>query len=99
MPDIVDIRFRVGSGEDGVALYEKIHPHVMAIVESGKFPGLIVHTCAKTDDGVHIIDVWEDASQWRAMFADPDVAESMKAAGVPEPEVEIRALHNIERVA
>jgi hypothetical protein len=97
MPDIVDIRFRVGSGEEGIALYERVHGKVMAIVESGKFPGLIVHTCAKTDDGVHIVDVWEDASQWKAMFSDPDVAARMQAAGAPEPEVEIRALHNIER--
>jgi hypothetical protein len=99
MPDIIDIRFRVGSGEEGIALYDKIHPQVMAIVESGKYPGLIVHTCAKTDDGVHIIDVWEDASQWQAMFADPGVGEGIKALGGPEPEVEIRPLHNIERGA
>jgi hypothetical protein len=71
----------------------------MAILESGKYPGLIVHTCAKTDDGVHVVDVWEDASQWQAAFADPEVAEVMKGVGAPEPEVEIRALHNVERGA
>jgi hypothetical protein len=31
------------------------------------------------------------------MFADPDVAAGMKATGAPEPEVEIRPLHNVER--
>jgi hypothetical protein len=97
MADIVEIRFRVGSGEAGIALYEKAHPKVLAVLESGKYPGFIVHTCQKTEDGVRVVDVWEDASQWQALFADPDVIESLQALGAPEPEVEIRPLHNVMR--
>jgi quinol monooxygenase YgiN len=97
MADIVEIRFRVGSGEAGIALYEKAHPKVLTVLESGKYPGFIVHTCEKTADGVRVIDVWEDAAQWQAVFADPEVIEIMKALGAPEPEVEIRPLHNVMR--
>jgi hypothetical protein len=97
MADIVDIRFRMGSGEEAVALYDRVNPRVVAAVESGRYPGLIVHTCERTDDGIRIVDVWEDAAQWREMYADPNVIEGMKALGIPEPEVEIRPLHNVER--
>jgi hypothetical protein len=97
MADIVEVRFRVGSGDEGIALYEKAHAQIMAVLESGKYPGFVVHTCQKTEDGVRVVDVWEDAAQWQALFADPDVIEHMKAIGAPEPEVEIRPLHNVER--
>lgn len=97
MPDIVDIRFRIGSGDEAVALYDKVNPRVLAAIESGRYPGLIVHTCERTDDGIRIVDVWEDAAQWQAMYADPDVVEGMRALGIPGPEVEIRPLYNVER--
>jgi hypothetical protein len=99
MADMVNIRFRVGSGDEGIALYDRAHPKVMALVGSGKYPGLIVHACARTEDGIVVTDVWESAAQWQALFADPEVVEGFKELGVPEPEVEIRPLHNVERGA
>jgi quinol monooxygenase YgiN len=98
MADVVIVRFRVGSGDEGVALYDKAHPKIMPLAKE-KYPGLLNHTCAKTDDGIVVVDVWEDAAQWQALFADPEVVEGLKALGVGEPEVQIYPVHNQEVMA
>ena len=96
MADTVIIRIRAGSGDEGIALYEKANAMVMPVVRS-RHPGLILHTCSKTDDGVVIVDVWEDGAMWQAMMADPEIASGFQEMGLPHPEVEIAPLHNTEQ--
>ena len=96
MADMVIMRFDVGSGDEGVALYQKANALVMPVVRS-RYPGLILHTCSRTDDGIVLVDVWEDAGTWQAMTADPEVASGLQEIGLPQPDVEIVPVHNTER--
>ena len=96
MADVVIMRFNVGSGDEGVALYEKANALIMPIVRA-RHPGLVLHLCSKTDNGLVLVDVWEDGGQWQAMIADPEVAAGMQEVGMPQPEVEIISLHNTEQ--
>jgi hypothetical protein len=98
MADVVIVRFRVGSGDEGVALYDKAHGKIMPIAKE-RYPGMQSHTCVKTDDGIMVVDVWDDAAQWQALFADPEVAAGMQALGIGEPEVQIYPVHNQEVMA
>jgi hypothetical protein len=85
----------MGSGDEGTELYDRVHEGMEALATSGQYPGLILHTCSKTDDGIVVVDVWEDAESWKAMFADPAAQAGFQEAGVPQPtSVEILATHN-----
>ncbi len=57
-------------------------------------PRRISHTCARGDDGIVIVDVWESAEDFYKMMNDP-VFQSPEAAGwQPEPQLlEIYEVH------
>lgn len=99
MPDAVIVRWRgLPSGSVAMAMYDRVHARVRTLIDSGEFPGLVSHLCAETPDGMLMVDVWEDASVWHALFSDPRATEDFHRAGVPEPtSVEVFPVHTLER--
>ncbi len=83
------------SGDAASAIYDQVHPTMMGLTE--KHPGMVAHTCSKTDDGIVIVDVWESGEQWQAFMDDPAARGAMEAAGMTAPaSVEILDTHNTE---
>jgi steroid delta-isomerase-like uncharacterized protein len=44
------------------------------------------HTCARADDGMVIVDVWESEDDFRTMTADPEFQQNLRNSGTPEPD-------------
>ena len=47
--------------------------------------GGISSTIVKTDDGIMIVNLWENEEGRQKMAADPQVRQALSAAGFPEP--------------
>ena len=57
-------------------------------------PRRISHTCARADDGMVIVDVWESAQDFWKMMDDPEFQKNLEAAGVEVPQlVEVYEVH------
>lgn len=98
MANTVIIRWQLESGDAATALYDRVHPFMMEMIQSPDYPGLVAHVCSKAPDGLVVVDVWEDAATWQALVGDPRVREAFGEAGIPEPaSVEILETHNTER--
>ena len=98
MASTVILRWAGLPGGEATALYDKIHGGMMDLVDSGKYPGLIFHSCSRAEHGMVIVDVWEDVAAWQGLFADPAAIAGFEAAGMPEPtSVEVFETHNIEQ--
>jgi len=88
------------SGDEATAMYDAVHPTMMKMIGSGDYPGLTFHSCSKTDDGIVIVDVWEDAATWQAAFGSAEAQAAFQQAGIPEPtSVEIYPTHNVEQAS
>lgn len=46
-------------------------------------PRRISHTCARTDDGMVVVDVWYSEEDFRRMMDDPAFRNNVEAAGWP----------------
>jgi hypothetical protein len=61
----------------------------------GKVPdGAHFHWVAKTDDGVRVVDVWEDPAKFEA-FAAEKIGPLSAEAGLGEPKITQYEVHNI----
>jgi hypothetical protein len=57
-------------------------------------PGGLFHWVAKTDDGIRIVDVWQDRETFDR-FAEERIGPSMAQAGVEiQPEITFYDVHN-----
>jgi hypothetical protein len=58
-------------------------------------PQRISHTCARTDDGVVVVDVWHSREAFQKMMDDPEFQENVEDARWPtEPQlVEVYEVH------
>ena len=58
-------------------------------------PRRISHTCARTNDGIVVVDVWQSRDDFQKMFDDPEFQRNTEAARWPtEPQlVEIYEVH------
>jgi hypothetical protein len=98
MASTVIIRWAGMPGDEATALYDRVHDGLMGLVDSGKYPGLIFHSCSKAEHGMVVVDVWEDVAAFQGLFADPAAIAAFELAGVPEPtSVEVLETHNVER--
>jgi hypothetical protein len=80
-----------GDPDEHLAAYDRELAHPVPRDQ----PRRISHTCARGDDGIVIVDVWESAEDFYKMMNDP-VFQSPEAAGwQPKPQVlEIYEVHN-----
>ena len=57
-------------------------------------PGAIFHWVAKTDDGVHVVDVWE-SKEILERFAEDQIGPFSREVGIEdEPEMRFYDIHN-----
>jgi quinol monooxygenase YgiN len=58
-------------------------------------PRRISHTCARANDGIVVIDVWESREDFQKMMDNPEFQKNLEAAGWPsEPQlVEVYEVH------
>ncbi len=80
-----------GDPDEHLAAYDRELAHPVPRDQ----PRRISHTCARGDDGIVIVDVWESAEDVYKMMNDP-VFQSPEAAGwQPKPQVlETYEVHN-----
>jgi hypothetical protein len=57
-------------------------------------PGAIFHWVAATDDGVRVVDVWEDRATFDK-FAEEWLDPFSADVGAPQPEITEYAVHNM----
>ncbi len=51
-------------------------------------PRRISHTCARADDGIWVVDVWQSREDFQKMMDDPEFQKNVEAAGWPtEPQL------------
>lgn len=56
--------------------------------------GMLFHWVAATEDGIHVVDVWDSLEQWQA-FADTQIGPFSAEVGVPgPPAVSVHQVHN-----
>jgi hypothetical protein len=80
MSILVSFRWK-GSPGQLLAAYDRELQHPVARDR----PRRVSHACAKTDDGMLIVDVWESEDDFRAMTTDPMFQENLRDSGTPEP--------------
>jgi hypothetical protein len=67
----------------------------LGIADDGDLPpGLVVHTCAVTDDGIVIVDVWDSADSLED-FARDRLSAALGEAGLGTATPRISAVHNL----
>jgi hypothetical protein len=66
----------------------------MGLEPGGKAPpGAIFHWVAATDDGMRVVDVWEDRATFDK-FAEEKIGPFSAEVGAPQPEITEFAVHN-----
>ena len=56
-------------------------------------PGAIFHWVAATDDGIRVVDVWQDRATFDK-FAEEKIGPFSAEVGAPQPEITEYAVHN-----
>ena len=79
-----------GDPDELLAAYDRELEHPIAREQ----PRRISHTCARADDGMMIVDVWQSREDFQKMMDDPEFRKNLQAAGPPEPQlVEVYEVH------
>ena len=79
-----------GDPDELLAAYDRELEHPIAREQ----PRRISHTCARADDGMMIVDVWQSREDFQTMMDDPEFRKNLQAAGTPEPQlVEVYEVH------
>ena len=81
-----------GDGRDTAALYDELNDKVDA--NENPPAGLLFHWCAKTAEGLRIVDVWESREAFDRFFAEK-LGPGIAALQIPRPSVEELHVHNI----
>jgi hypothetical protein len=86
----VDMRFREASLDQYDQILQK-----MGLRQGGEMPpGGISHWVAKTDDGLHIVDVWESREAFEKFAAEQIGPYSQEVGITQEPEISFYDVHN-----
>jgi len=90
MPVAIELNFRGATLDQYDGILEK-----MGLTPGGPTPpGAIFHWVAKTDDGMHVVDVWETKEAFER-FAKEQIGPYSKEVGIEsEPEMRFYEIHN-----
>ena len=90
MPVAIEMKFNGATLDQYDAILEK-----MGLTPGGAGPpGALFHWAAKTDDGMHIVDVWESRDVFDR-FAQERIGPYSREAGIEEqPEMRYYDVHN-----
>ncbi len=75
-----------------VEQYEKVNEHLGMESAADAPAGLIRHTCAVTDDGLLICDVWESQEALDAFFH-AQLGAAIAASGMPQAQPRVLPVH------
>jgi hypothetical protein len=80
-----------GDPDELLAAYDREFEHPVPREQ----PQRISHTCARAEDGVVIVDVWQSRDDFQKMMIDPEFQKNLEAAGWPsQPQlVEVYEVH------
>ena len=80
-----------GDPDDLLAAYDRELKHPVPREQ----PQRVSHTCARAQDGIVVVDVWQSREAFQKMFDDPEFQKNTEAAGWPtEPQlVEVYEVH------
>ena len=79
-----------GHPDEHLAAYDRELAHLVPRDQ----PRRISHACARGDDGIVIVDVWESAEGLQKMLNAPEFQKNLEASGTPDPQlVEIYEVH------
>jgi hypothetical protein len=76
------------------ALYDRANEIMRIAGESDAPTGLIAHTCAVTDDGIVVVDVW-DSTRSLDDFAQNRLGAALAEAGMPEGTWGVAPVHDL----
>jgi hypothetical protein len=76
------------------AQYDRTNAVIGIAGEGDLPPGLVVHTCAVTDDGIVVLDVWDSASALED-FARDRLAAALAEGGLAGATPRISAVHKL----
>lgn len=79
-----------GDADKLLAAYDQELRHPVAREQ----PKRISHTCARTENGMAIVDVWESEEDFRTMMDDPAFQENLRESGASAPDsMEVFPVH------
>jgi hypothetical protein len=80
-----------GDPDELLAAYDREFEHPVPREQSQRKS----HTCARADDGVVIVDVWQSREDFQKMMEDPEFQKNLEVAGWPtKPQlVEVYEVH------
>ena len=89
MPVLVLVKF----GGDPDELVASLHQHIDPVmVRLAPENGARWHSLARTEGGVLVVDVWDDAEGMQRVVSMPEVQEALGRAELPEPQFEFHDL-------
>lgn len=90
MPVAVEIELADGTLEQ----YDRVM-ELMGLEDGDTLPpGALSHFVVATDDGIKVVDVWEDAATFQR-FAEEQIGPFMQQVGYEgEPAITVRPVHN-----
>ena len=90
MPIAIEMQFSGATADQYDRILEK-----MSLTPGGSTPpGAIFHWAAKTDDGMHIVDVWETKEHFER-FAEEQIGPYAREVGIEgEPEMRFFDVYN-----
>ena len=80
-----------GNPDKLLAAYDRELVHPVPRVQ----PRRVSHTCARADDGILVVDMWQSKEDFQKMVDDPEFQKNTEAAGWPtEPQLlEVYEVH------
>src|SRR5262245_49619206 len=76
------------------AQYDRTNAAIGIAADGDLPPGLVVHTCAVTDDGIVVVDVWDSASSLED-FAYDRLSAALTEAGVTPAPPRVSPVHSL----
>jgi hypothetical protein len=86
----VSIRTVPGDPKELLPKYDQVSAKVLP----NPAPGMIMHTCVELDDGIRVVNMFENEGQARAANQRPELLQALQEAGMPAAEPQILRVHN-----
>ena len=98
MPVVSMMRFAGDADELAARIEEHVAPVSMRLAPTH---GGLANIVARTDEGILVINLWEEDEGRHAMAQEPEVQQAVRAAGLPQPAFdgyEVLALNATEKL-
>jgi hypothetical protein len=94
MENVVAIFTLNGDPDELLAAYDRAMPAIKA--GTPEYGAPLAHVCARTDDGIRIVDVWESGEALQRFVEHPRFNEALRDARLKQPDaVEVLPAHAV----